>query len=120
MNGQSMKGVDTVQGNTKGVLRLPIVLAILMGLALVAAAGVWIQKQMADDGVTKIEANLLDHNKNDDKDNCPNDGNAGKGNDDKGPNGGCREHPPHGGYGKPDKNESDDASAGVGLPSGAP
>jgi hypothetical protein len=47
-----------------------------------------------------ISAELLT-NKNDGKDNCPTDGNAGKGNDNKGPNGGCR--PPKGEYGKAGK-----------------
>jgi hypothetical protein len=79
-------------------LRKPIVAAIalaVMILGLIAAYA-----SMTPSAPSRgLHAELLSHNKNDGKDACPNDGNAGKGNDNKGPNGGCREHPPAGGYG---------------------
>lgn len=79
-------------------LRKPIVAAValvVMILGLVAGYAA-----MSPSAPSKgITAELLSHNKNDGKDACPNDGNAGKGNDNKGPNGGCRQHPPAGGYG---------------------
>ena len=81
-----------------GALRVRILTAIIVALLLVAG-GLWVQTQSLGNSPATIDADLLTHNKNDGKDNCPNDGNAGKGNDNKGPNGGCREHPPHGQYG---------------------
>jgi hypothetical protein len=65
-----------------------------------AAIATVIAFQMASGGSSNprlLHGNLL-VNKNDGKDNCPTDGNAGKGNDTKGPNGGCV--PPKGEYGK--------------------
>lgn len=79
-------------------LKVRVLTAIVVALLLVSG-GLWIQTQSAGDKTATIDADLLNHNKNDDKDTCPNDGNAGKGNDNKGPNGGCRPHPPGGGYG---------------------
>lgn len=79
-------------------LKVRILSAIVVALLLVSG-GLWVQAQSRGDAPATIDADLLNHNKNDGKDNCPNDGNAGKGNDNKGPNGGCRPHPPGGGYG---------------------
>ena len=88
-------------GNRR-VLRVPVMMILIAAVVIATAVGIFVQQQSAlNSGDRRIQADLLNHNPNDDKDNCPNDGNAGKGNDNKGPNGGCREHPPHGGYGKP-------------------
>ena len=63
----------------------------------------------SDSSQSAIDLEFQSHNKNDGKDNCPNDGNAGKGNDNKGPGGGCKSHPPNsGGYGNPNKNDGKD------------
>ena len=83
--------------STRGVtLRTPIVVAVALLVVLLALAAT-VASRPATPGPRGISAELLT-NKNDGKDNCPTDGNAGKGNDDKGPNGGCR--PPKGQYGK--------------------
>ena len=63
---------------------------------------------------------LLTHNKNDDKDNCPNDGNAGTGDDDKGPGGGCKSHPPQGSYGNPESPGNSCTHKGKGKPPHCP
>ena len=81
-----------------GALRVRILFAIIM-TAILAAGGLWVQTQTSGDSRQSIEADLLTNNKNDGKDGCANDGNAGRGNDDKGPGGGCRQHPPTGPYG---------------------
>ena len=83
------------------LVRVPVFLIVIAALVIAATVGIYLQ-QAATSGPSAqtIQADLLNHNPNDDKDNCPNDGNAGKGNDNKGPNGGCREHPPRGQYGK--------------------
>ena len=86
-----------MEANTIG-LKIRIILAVAITL-LLAVGGLWAQRSASNDGVAQIQSELFNHNKNDGKDNCPNDGNAGKGNDNKGPNGGCRPHPPTGGYG---------------------
>lgn len=79
-------------------LKLRMLTAIIVALLLVSG-GLWVQARSVSESPATIDADLLNHNKNDGKDSCPNDGNAGKGNDNKGPNGGCRTHPPGGGYG---------------------
>ena len=84
---------------TRSDIRVRILTAIIVALMLVSG-GLWMQTQSIDRTPATIEAELLDHNKNDGKDNCPNDGNAGSGNDNKGPGGTCRPHPPNGQYGK--------------------
>ena len=76
------------------VVALVALLVMILGLVAGCAAS-----NKLNPGPRGLQAELLSHNKNDGKDACPNDGNAGKGNDNKGPNGGCREHPPAGGYG---------------------
>jgi len=81
------------------ITSVPIMFLIIVALLLAAAFGVYAsQAQDSDRALGELE--LLDHsgNPNDDKDDCPHDGNAGGGNDDKGPNGGCR--PPKGEYGR--------------------
>ena len=83
---------------SQAALKNRILTGIVVALLLVSAV-LWIQTQSVGQSPATIDADLLNHNKNDGKDNCPNDGNAGKGNDNKGPNGGCRVHPPGGGYG---------------------
>ena len=66
--------------------------SVLLIVAMIAA-GVWFvgAKTSSQSGVRSLQAQLLT-NKNDGKDNCPNDGNAGKGNDSR-----CQT--PGGGYG---------------------
>ena len=78
------------------VLRKMSIWLAILAVALVAG---WVGFQAASgnspaDIGGKRGIQLL--NKNDGKDNCPFDGNAGTGNDTKGPNGGCR--PPKGNY----------------------
>jgi hypothetical protein len=82
-----------------GALRRASVWLVIFAVAMLAAFGAYLAVQQGSPAESAIGVDLLDHNKNDDKDDCPNDGNAGKGNDDKGPGGGCREHPPRGEYG---------------------
>ena len=54
---------------------------------------------MGSDSKSYLEIELTDHGgPSDAKDNCPHDGDAGTGNDNKGPGGGCK--PPRGQYGK--------------------
>ena len=63
----------------------------VMLIVAIAALGIWmVNNNSGDDGPRSVNVQLL--NKNDGKDNCPNDGNAGTGND-----GRCQ--PPGGGYG---------------------
>ncbi|HEY7876257.1 MAG TPA: hypothetical protein VIG64_14170 [Actinomycetota bacterium] len=76
---------------------MAIVALAVMLLGLVAVYAASSKSDPGAKGLSSVE--LLSHNKNDGKDACPNDGNAGKGNDNKGPNGGCRQHPPTGNYG---------------------
>jgi hypothetical protein len=67
-------------------LRKPIVAAIALAVMILGLVAGY--ASMAPSAPSRsFDAELLSHNKNDGKDACPNDGNAGKGNDDKGPNG---------------------------------
>lgn len=81
-------------------LRKPVVAAIALFVMIAGLVAAYATMRPSDSAGPSLQVELLSHNKNDGKDACPNDGNAGKGNDNKGPNGGCREHPPTGGYGK--------------------
>lgn len=80
--------------------RIPVFTITIAALMIAALMGIYFQ-QASVGGESKdgMSVELLDHsgNPNDAKDACPHDGNAGKGNDNKGPNGGCR--PPKGEYG---------------------
>ena len=79
--------------------RVPVFTITIAALVIAALLGIYMQ-QGAVGGESRdyLSVDLTDHNKNDGKDGCPQDGNAGSGNDDKGPGGGCR--PPHGQYGQ--------------------
>lgn len=83
-------------------LKRPVVATIALVVMIVGLIAAYAAVAPSDPGDRSLKVELLSHNKNDGKDACPNDGNAGKGNDDKGPNGGCRQHPPTGGYGDVD------------------
>jgi hypothetical protein len=75
------------------------VLAMLLLVAVLATA-VWMMSANTDpSGPRTLNVQLL--NKNDGKDNCPTDGNAGKGNDGK-----CQ--PPTGSYGSVNPNDGKD------------
>jgi hypothetical protein len=78
-------------------------MALWFAVLLLAVIGAIVAFQMTTRGSTGpqvLHGQLLKDNKNDGKDNCPTDGNAGKGNDTKN-NGGCV--PPKGEYGKAPK-----------------
>lgn len=78
--------------------RIPVFTITIAALMIAALLGIYFQQaSVGEESRDGISVDLIDHNKNDGKDGCPEDGNAGKGNDNKGPNGGCR--PPHGEYG---------------------
>lgn len=90
-----------MDGQPRLVHRMPVFLLMVAALILAAVLGVWnAQQSSGADGGRTLQTDLMNHNKNDAKDGCPNDGNAGRGNDNKGPNGGCRQHPPAGQYGQ--------------------
>ena len=75
-------------------IRRPILFLIIATLVVAAAVGFYTSQ--ADDLGRAIQTELTDHNQNDGEDECPNDGNAGSGND-----GDYKEHPPAGDYGGP-------------------
>lgn len=79
------------------VPRIPVLLLVMAAVIVAAVLGVWSTTQFggADEGRI-LSTDLMNHNKNDGRDGCGNDGNAGRGND----NGGCRQHPPAGQYGR--------------------
>ena len=90
-----------MDGQPRLVHRMPVFLLMVAVMLLAAVFGVlYAQQSSGADGARTLQTDLMTHNKNDGKDACPNDGNAGKGNDNKGPNGGCKPHPPAGQYGK--------------------
>ena len=80
-------------------LRKPVVAIAALLVMLAGLIAGYTATRQSGPGTRGLSVELLSHNKNDGKDACPNDGNAGKGNDNKGPNGGCKPHPPTGGYG---------------------
>jgi hypothetical protein len=84
-----------------GSLRLkrPVVAVVALAVMILGLVAAYAATTRSEPSPRGLSVELLSHNKNDGKDACPNDGNAGKGNDNKGPNGGCRQHPPTGGYG---------------------
>jgi hypothetical protein len=75
------------------------ILAMLLLVAVLGAAVYFTAVKSDPSGPRMLNVQLL--NKNDGKDNCPNDGNAGKGNDGK-----CQ--PPSGEYGSANPNDGKD------------
>lgn len=109
-----MGKVRNMDERPRFITRTPVFLLTVMALLLAAIFGVGLAQRNAgaSDPAETIQTDLLNHNPNDGKDNCPNDGNAGRGDDNKGPNGGCKSHPPHGEYGEAGNNGNNGGSNG--------
>lgn len=81
--------------------RIPVFTITIAALMIAALLGIYFQQASVGEGSRDtLSVDLMDDsgNPNDGRDACPHDGNAGGGNDNKGPGGTCR--PPQGQYGK--------------------